>query len=439
MSAVAPPAPPDARPDPAGLAPEAPHVAARPIRWRAPITYAVIALLSLVAFGLLAPAGRTTAFDISTRADLIQFADVVVPSRATGVVLSLVALALAGVSFVLTRLRRRAGWWLPLTFGVAVVLAFLTWAAAGRGNPLPLTGLLQGALFLAIPLVFGALAGVLCERSGIVNVAIEGQLLAGAFLAAVVSSLTGSAYLGLLSAPVAGGLVGLVLAVFSIRYLVNQIIVGVVLNVLVIGVTSYLFSTVLSSDAATWNQPDRLPVISIPVLSQIPVLGPVLFRQTVLVYVMYAVVALLQLMVFRSRWGLRVRACGEHPKAADTVGIKVNRTRMRTTVLGGAVAGVGGAFFTVAAGLAFGKEMTGGRGFIALAAMILGRWSPMGALAAALLFGFAENLQVVLSIIGTPIPSQLMLMTPYLATIFAVAGLVGRVRPPAAEGEPYVK
>jgi len=212
-----------------------------------------------------------------------------------------------------------------------------------------------------------------------------------------------------------------------------------VLNVLVIGVTSYLFSTVLASDASTFNSPPGLPVIPIPVLSQIPVLGPVLFRQTVLVYAMYVIVALLQVMIFRSRWGLRLRAVGEHPKAADTVGIKVNRTRMRNTILGGAVAGLGGAFFTVAAGLAFGKEMTNGKGYIALAAMILGRWSPKGALAAALLFGFANNLQLQLNIIGTPIPSQIMLMTPYVVTIFAVAGLVGKVRAPAAEGIPYVK
>jgi len=154
---------------------------------------------------------------------------------------------------------------------------------------------------------------------------------------------------------------------------------------------------------------------------------------------MYFVVAGVYFALFHTKWGLRVRAVGEHPTAADTVGIKVNRTRLRATVLGGAVAGLGGAFFTVAAGLAFGKEMTGGKGYIALAAMILGRWSPKGALAAALLFGFANNLQLQLSIIQTPIPSQIMLMTPYIVTIFAVAGLVGRVRPPAAEGIPYTK
>ncbi|WP_436231934.1 ABC transporter permease [Cellulomonas cellasea] len=433
MSAVTAPSRPAASPAPDAGKP------LPPINWKAPIGYGVAALASLVLFGLLPAAGRTTTFTFATSKDFFQIDPLTVPSKSTAIVLSLIGLALAAVSLWLTRSRRKTGVWLPVLFGVVFVLAFLTWAVAGKAQPLPITGLLQGSLFLAIPLVFGSLAGVLCERSGIINVAIEGQLLAGAFAAAVVASLTHSAYAGLIAAPIAGALVGLILVFFSVKYLVNQIIVGVVLNVLVVGVTSYLFSTVLKVNAATWNSPPKLPTIEIPLLSQIPVIGPVLFRQTALVYVMYVVVALLQVMVFRSRWGLRLRAVGEHPKAADTVGIKVNRTRVRATMLGGAVAGLGGAFFTVAAGLAFGKEMTGGKGFIALAAMILGRWSPMGALAAALLFGFADNLQVVLGIIGTPIPSQIMLMTPYVVTIFAVAGLVGRVRAPAAEGVPYVK
>nr|WP_208405577.1 ABC transporter permease [Cellulomonas uda] len=410
-----------------------------PISYKAPIGYGVVGVLSLVLFGLLPEGGLESTFTVSTSKDFVTIDPVTVPSKLTAIVLSLVALALAAYSYRAASRRRKVGVWLPVLFGVAVILAFLTWADAGKASPMPLTGLLQGSLFLAIPLVFGALAGTLCERSGIVNVAIEGQLLAGAFLAAVVASITQSAYAGLVAAPIAGALVGALLVLFSIRYVVNQIIVGVVLNVLVVGVTSYLFSTVLKNDAATFNSPPKLQTIDIPLLSQIPVVGPVLFRQTALVYIMYVVVALLQIFLFRSRWGLRLRSVGEHPKAADTVGIKVNRTRMRATLLGGAVAGLGGAFFTVAAGLAFGKEMTGGKGFIALAAMILGRWNPVGALAAALLFGFSDNLQVVLGIIGTPIPSQIMLMTPYVVTIFAVAGLVGRVRPPAAEGIPYAK
>lgn len=411
----------------------------QPIKWRTPLVYGVIAVASLVLFGLLPASGKTTTFTFSTGTDFFAIDPVAVHSKTTAIALTLVALAAAIVSFLATRSRHRVGPWLPVLFGLAEIFAFLTWAVADKAHPLPVTGLLAGSLFLATPLVFGSLSGLLCEHSGIINIAIEGQLLAGAFMAAVAATLTQNAYLGLVAAPIAGILVGLLLVLFSITYRVDQIIVGVVLNVLVVGVTSYLFSTVLKVNAATWNSPPRLPVLSVPVLSKIPIIGPVLFQQTALVYVMYVVVAVLQFMLFRSRWGLRMRSVGEHPMAADTVGIKVNRTRVRNTLLGGAVAGLGGAFFTVAAGLAFGKEMTGGKGFIALAAMILGRWSPKGALAAALLFGFSDNLQVVLGIIGTPIPSQIMLMTPYAVTIFAVAGLVGRVRAPAAEGIPYVK
>jgi len=309
---------------------------------------------------------------------------------------------------------------------------------AGNRNALPLTVLLTGALTMSVPLVFGSLSGLLCERSGIINIAIEGQLLAGAFLAVVVASATDNPYVGMIMAPLAGALVGLVLVMFAVRYRIDQIIVGVVLNVLVIGVTNYLFSTVLTANPQNLNSPPRLPTLPIPVLSEIPVIGPVLFRHTIIVYLMYVAVAVLQVMVFRSRWGLRMRSVGEHPKAADTVGIKVNRTRVRNTVFGGAVAGFGGAAL-VAAGLAFTKEMSSGKGYIALAAMILGRWHPKGALAAALLFGFADSLRSVLGNLGSPVPSEFLAMLPYLVTIFAVAGLVGRVRAPAAEGIPYVK
>jgi simple sugar transport system permease protein len=264
-------------------------------------------------------------------------------------------------------------------------------------------------------------------------------LLAGAFAAAVVATLAGNAYVALLFAPIAGGLVAVLLALFSIKYRVDQIVVGVVLNVLVVGITSYLFSTVLKDNKATLNTPPGLPRIEIPLLADIPVIGSVLFNQNILVYLMFIGVFLLQFLLFRSRWGLRLRSVGEHPKAADTVGIKVNRTRWINVIVGGAVAGLGGASFTIAAAIGFGKDMTAGKGYIALAAMILGRWNPNGALAAAILFGFAEALRGTLSIIGTPVPTHFLAMLPYLATIFAVAGLVGKVRAPAAEGVPYVK
>jgi ABC-type uncharacterized transport system permease subunit len=420
--------------------PEAPAISLRAARsWTLPITLGVIGVISLIVFGLGTDSGLSTTFAFSRPTDFVTIPNLTVPSAPTAIALSVLALALAGYCAWAVQTARRFPVGAAILYGVAVLGALLTWAGAGKeSTSIQVTGLLTGAVILSVPLVFGSLAGVLCERSGIINIAIEGQLLAGAFLGAVIASATGNPYLGLVAAPFAGALVGWVLSVFSVKYWVNQIVVGVVLNVLVVGVTNFLFGTLLRENA-NLNQAVPLTKIAIPGLSAIPVIGPTLFNHTVLVYIMYATVAILAVMLFRSRWGLRVRAVGEHPKAADTVGIKVNRTRVRNTVLGGAVAGLGGAFFTVASGLAFGQEMTSGAGYIALAAMILGRWRPTGALAAALLFGFANSLKDQLGIVGSSIPSQFLAMLPYLATILAVAGFVGHAKPPAAEGIPYKK
>ena len=252
------------------------------------------------------------------------------------------------------------------------------------------------------------------------------------------ASVTGNPYVGLASAMFAGALVSTILASFSIKYLVDQIIVGVVLNVLVIGLTSFLFSTVMTADSSTFNSPARFERIAIPLLSEIPLLGPILFQQSIIVYLMYVAVAAVWFALFKTRWGLRVRAVGEHPTAADTVGIKVRATRFWNVLLAGAIVGGGGAFFSLAAVGSFQKEMTNGAGYIALAAVIFGRWDPIRATLAALLFGFATNLQSTLSIVGSPVPSEFMLMLPYVVTIFAVAGLVGASRPPAATGKPYI-
>ncbi|MFC7362080.1 ABC transporter permease [Nocardioides astragali] len=383
-----------------------------------------------------AHSGETT-FQLSAETDFVTLPDITVPSMVTGWVMALVCAALAAeaVRRMLAHVRQPA--WLPIAFAVAWMVGFLSWAAAD--DRIRLVSLLGGAVALAIPLVFGALGGVLGERAGVVNIAIEGQLLFGAFAAAITASLTGSPWPGLLAAMVAGALIALVLGLFAITYFVDQVIVGVVLNVLVIGLTNFLFRQVLTPNADTLNSPDRLRAVPIPVLGDIPLIGPILFRQTPLVYVLYAVVVLVTYALYRTRWGLRVRAVGEHPKAADTVGIKVNRTRYNTILLAGAIAGLGGAYFSLVSVAGFNREMTGGAGFIALAAVIFGKWDPIRATLAALLFGFASNLQGVLSAIGSNVPSQFMLMLPYLVTIFAVAGLVGRSRPPAADGIPYRK
>jgi ABC-type uncharacterized transport system permease subunit len=416
--------------------------------WKAVISYGLIALVGLFAFGLGTDSGVSTSFQISRPEDTVQVPSFSVSAQPITLTLSVILIALTGYQAWAKLRNMSVGVWLPIAFGVAFMGSLLTWAGAGRENTnVAITGMLVSGVFLAVPLVFGSMAGTLCERSGVVNIAIEGQLLGGAFLAVVVASITNNAYAGMVAAPIAGALVGALLALFAVRYWVDQIVVGVVLNVLVIGLTSFLFSTVLSDNTALNKAGAQIGAsggvsmenLPIPLLSDIPILGPVLFDQNALVYVMYAIVIVFQIMLFKSRWGLRVRAVGEHPKAADTVGIKVNRTRVRNTILGGAIAGLGGAFFTVASSLAFTKEMTSGKGYIALAAMILGRWNPKGALLAALLFGFADALRIQLGVIGSPIPSQFLAMLPYLATIFAVAGLVGRSRPPAAENIPYRK
>jgi len=219
------------------------------------------------------------------------------------------------------------------------------------------------------------------------------------------------------------------------------VVLGVVLNLLVLGLTSYLYHALMQQDAQTYNSPSVLAPIRIPGLADIPIIGPLLFDANIIVYLMYVLIVVVDVGLFRTRWGLRTRAVGEHPRAADTVGINVHRIRYRNVMLAGLIAGLGGAFLTIGAVGSFSANISSGKGFIALAAVIFGRWSPRGAVAAALLFGFTNELQVLLSVVGTPvqIPSAFLSMLPYVATLFAVAGLVGRVSAPAADGVPYMK
>jgi ABC-type uncharacterized transport system permease subunit len=328
--------------------------------------------------------------------------------------------------------------WTAVLVVVAIcfVFGFLTWIAAeGSMN---LTGLLQTSVARSAPIIFGALSGVLCERAGVINIAIEGMLLSGAFVAAVTSSITGDYWSGIVVAMATGGLLGLLLAILAIRYLVDQIVAGFVINILAVGVTSYIHQAVLVPRASL-NAPPRVPRLEIPVLTDIPVLGPIFFQHNLFIYAAFVLVGVIWFALFKTRWGLRVRAVGEHPRAADTVGINVNFVRYRNVVLGGIVAGLGGAYFTLGSTGTFEREMTGGRGFIGLAAMIFGGWNPVGAAGSGLIFGFADAIQARAAILKIPIPSEFLLMLPYLVTIVVVAGLIGRVRAPAADGQPYRK
>ncbi len=406
-------------------------------RWLAPAAFAVFGLVTIFALGLNAHHGDAS-FAFSQAFAKVTVPNLALPARITCYVCGAIALLMAVLRAVLplsVALKR-------VTIGVVVfafIVALLCWADAGQATPFNIVNLLQGTFADSIPIMLGALTGVICSRSGVINVGIEGQLLLGAFTAAMVASGTGSLWLGLLCGALAGSLVGALLAVFAIGYRVDQVILGVVLNTLILGLTGYLYDDLMVPYANTLNSPATFSAIKIPLLGDIPILGPVFFDSTIFLYLTYLALAGVQVGLFSTRWGLRTRAIGEHPVAADTVGIRVIAMRYRNVIAAGLIAGVGGAYFTVGSVGAFGKDMTSGEGYIALAAMIFGRYTPFGAIGAALLFGFTTQLQSIMSTLNTPIQSNLLLMTPYIVTIVVLAGLVGKVRGPRAEGIPYVK
>lgn len=409
-----------------------------PYKLKVPIFLGVVTVLlgAIIAF---VPRTGDSRFRLTDGSTAIQLGEIDVPGTAVQWASLAILVVLAALSFVGAFTRRNFGAWLPIAFGIVGIFGFLVWAGAGSKGSIVLASLLAGALSLAVPLVFGALGGVIGERVGVVNVAIEAQLLLGAFAAAITASITGSAFIGLLGAMLGGVLVAAVLAAFAIKYFVEQVIVGVVLNVLVGGLTTFLYGIWVEPHAALLNTPATFPRFKIPLLGDIPILGPMLFNQSVIVYIMYVAVIVVAFALYRTKWGLRVRAVGEYPKAADTVGIKVNATRFWNVLLAGAVVGIGGAYFTLVSVPHFTENMTGGLGFIALAAVIFGRWDPVRATFAALLFGFAQNLQNTLTVLEAPVPKEFMYMLPYVVTIVAVAAFAGQITGPAASGKPYIK
>ncbi|GAA2062375.1 ABC transporter permease [Catenulispora yoronensis] len=411
-------------------------------RYTAAAAQIAMGLVALFAFGL----GSRTAHGADTTFGLTLLSksgthvpDWVFPARPAVVALALVCV-LAGIARLAGRLSRT--WRLASTSLVlfCFTFAFMAWSAADPkgGERLIIPSLLNSMVVAAVPLVLGALGGVVGERSGVVNVAIEGQLLFGGFMTALVGSATKNLFIGVVAGTLAGALMGLLLAVLAIRYLIEQVVLGVVLNLLALGVTGFLYKSLMQTNQSSYNSVTQFGTVRIPGLASIWVVGPVLFDQPLIIYLTVALVVLVHLGLFRTRWGLRTRAVGEHPAAADTVGIKVLRLRYGNVMLGGAFAGLGGAWLVGNVGN-FTESMTNGKGFIALAAVIFGRWSPFGALAAAALFGFTDALANQTSSLQLPIPSDLLSTLPYVATLFAVAGLIGRVRAPAADGKPYVK
>lgn len=373
----------------------------------------------------LKPAGTATGLDIP---------NLVVPSVPVLYAVAALCACLGAIQLV-----RGFGTRWAVVLGIVItifVFGFLTWA--GTGKSMSLIGILQQTVVKALPIAFGALSGLLCERAGVVNIAIEGMLLTGAFTGAVVGSATANNLVGLLAAGLVGATLGALLAVLAIRYRMDQIIAGTVINIFAAGITGFAAARILQHHREL-NEPERFDQIPIPLLSDIPIIGPMFFSANFFLYALFVLIGLIHYGLFYTRWGLRVRAVGEHPRAADTVGINVLRTRYQNVILGGIVAGVGGAYFTLGSTGSFVQDMTAGRGFIGLAAMIFGAWTPIGAFLASLVFGFADAVQTRLSILNIALPSEFLLMIPYLATIAVVAGLVGRVRAPAADGRPYEK
>ena len=404
--------------------------------WKTPTVMGSLAAVVLVFFGILGKP-EAVAFELTGVREAVQLPNIDVPSNVLGIASGILLLAIAG--FVAWQVAKniRSSIWFSIVFGAIALVALLGWLAGGQ--VVPVAFILGSALVLAVPIMLGAMAGVMSERVGVVNIAIEGQLLTGAFMASVVSTLTGNQILGIISAMITAALFSAVLAVFAIRFLAQQIIVGVVLNVLAIGITNFLYQQWVTEDESATNSPGTLPIIHIPVLGDIPIIGPVLFQNRIIVWLAIAIVIVLWFVLFKTKLGLRARAVGENPLAADTVGINVGRTRFWWVTLGGLLAGLGGAALTIGSSGSFGREMSGGLGFIALAVVILGRWHPGYATAAALLFGFSIILRVWANQVSPGIPTNFITMVPYIVTIIAVVGFVGRSRPPAADGIPYVK
>jgi general nucleoside transport system permease protein len=326
--------------------------------------------------------------------------------------------------------------WLVVGFWVALALVLIVATGLQWGEAVVIS-ILAVTITKATPITLGALAGICSERTGVVNIAIEGLMLTSAFVGFMAGVYTQNLALAVIAALASGALMALLHAALSITFRVDQIISGTVINILAVGLTGFLNRQLFATGAPPGLS--VLPKVTIPLLSDIPWLGPIVFQQKPIALTAIVLVFVLHFALFRTRWGLRTRAVGEHPLAADTVGVSVNGLRYMNVILGGALAGLAGAYFTLESVPHFEPLMTNGRGFIALAAMIFGKWTPFGAWGAALLFGVAEAIPTALQIQGINVPFQIVGLLPYVLTIVVVAGAVGRATPPAADGIPYVR
>ncbi|MFN2121792.1 MAG: ABC transporter permease [Anaerolineales bacterium] len=399
------------------------------------IALIVLGLLMFVLFVTGTQPGQTATFGMNLGETAINIPDLKVPVQPALYLLVLVSVFLG--TWQLARGGARSAGWSIGIVSLCFVAAFLIWATQDKS--FNLVGMLNGSVGRAIPIALAALCGVISERAAVVNIAIEGIMLIAAMTAVIAGTLSHSLMVGLIVAVLTGGLVAALHAWLVIRFNVDQIVSGVAINIFGTGITSFISSRYLESNIDLLNNSGTFPVFVVPVLSKIPILGPIFFEQSPIVYITLLLVAALHILLFYTPWGLRTRAVGEHPKAADTLGINVFMTRYVNVIIGGMIAGIGGAYFTVGSVGRFDQNMTAGKGFIGLAAMIFGKWNPIGAFLSSLLFGFADSLQVKMQILRVPIPSEFLAMAPYIVTMIVLTGIVGRAIPPAADGLPYEK
>lgn len=394
--------------------------------------YAATGLLALWVGLLRVPGDQLTVYKLVFEESVVRVPDLSLPVGLTYAGAGVIALIMAALQF---RSPSSAQW---RRYMAVVVFAFVFSVLTGilGGKEPSLVGFTSAMVSFALPIVFAGLAAILCERSGVMNIGIEGTILLGACATSIGGSLLGSPLAGIGVGVITGALLGLLLAVLSIRYQVDQVIAGTVLNLAAAGITTFMYTRILQVKPEL-NQPGLVGATPIPILSDIPIIGATFFNGSFFLYAGYFLIVAMQLAIYRTRWGLRLRAAGENPKAAGTIGIDVLKIRYRALAAGGAVAGFAGAYLVVVSTGSFQIGMSAGIGFIGMAAMIFGGWRPIGMAGAALVFGFARSAESRLGTVGVDIPSVFLSTLPYVVTIIVVAGLVGRVRGPAAAGQPY--
>jgi len=395
----------------------------------------LIATIILFSFVINIEADTLTRFVMTPGGiDIGIMGDWIIPTQLTLIILVVITASI-GVFQLVRGFGRSTNGMVGLC-GLCLIFGFITWQTGGTS--VNLAGMLTSAVLLAVPITLGAFSGILSERAGVINIAIEGMMLMGSMIGAVIGSVTNNPWIGLLGALLSGLLLSALHAVLSIKYKINQIISGTVINIFSAGMTAFISQKYLQTNQAL-NNPPLFTRIPIPGLANIPLLGPMFFNTNVFVYLMFILLVVIQVALFSTRWGLRTRSVGEHPRAADTLGINVIRTRYIAVLLSGLVAGLAGGFFTLGSVGRFNEGMTAGKGFIGLAAMIFGNWRPMGALGAGFLFGFADAIGSKLLLLGSAIPPQIMATAPYVITMIVLAGFIGKGDVPAADGEPYEK